>query len=77
MSNAKNRGVDVSAQTKEAPVSVQRLMNLGEKVITAKGELTVKEPTLEQVIELFLGGCRALRCSGHLAGGIYNGTRAS
>lgn len=52
MSTAKNRGVDSVSNTPEQPVSVQRLINLGERVITAKGELVIKEPTLEQVIEL-------------------------
>lgn len=54
MSNVKNRGADNSHKKAEQEVSIERLANIGEKVITSKGELTIKEPTLEQVIELLV-----------------------
>jgi hypothetical protein len=54
MSTVKSRGVDTnnSNNQKGDVVSIQRLINSGEHVVTSKGELVVKEPTLEQVIEL-------------------------
>jgi hypothetical protein len=54
MSNQKSRGADSTQKKVEQDVSVERLVNLGERVSTAKGELVIKEPTLEQVIELLV-----------------------
>ena len=52
MSNAKSRGVDETPKKQDEAVSVERLANLGEVVVTSRGSVTIKEPTLEQVIEL-------------------------
>lgn len=52
MSNVKNRGADNTPKKTEETVSIERLANVGERVVTAKGELLIKEPTLEQVIVL-------------------------
>ena len=54
MSTVKNRGADVAPKAAEQAVSIERLANIGETVTTSKGSLTIKEPTLEQVIELLV-----------------------
>lgn len=53
MSNVKNRGADAAPKTAaEDAISLTRLANLGEVVITSKGEVRIKEPSLEQVLDL-------------------------
>jgi hypothetical protein len=53
MSNVKNRGADAAPKTAtEETISLTRLANIGELVATAKGEVRIKEPSLEQVLEL-------------------------